>query len=119
MRSITDHRHPPYIQKTVEGCLGFFQDHEATLEEFSVGGKSLRKLCMLQEQLGGIVGLVEVVDCVRDHFSPWARPDCWHWVLDKPRLLPMHPCKGSLGLFRVEYPHELAAIPTGSFCACQ
>lgn len=50
---------------------------------------------------GGIIGQVELVDCVRDAVSPWAFPDCWHWRLESPRALPFEPCPGQMGLFWV------------------
>lgn len=38
----------------------------------------------------------------------WAMPGQWHWVLADARPLPFWPCKGRLGIFKVEYPHELS-----------
>ncbi|GAA0976017.1 ASCH domain-containing protein [Nocardiopsis tropica] len=61
---------------------------------------------------GAIVGVVDVVDCVRDHSSTWAVPDHWHWVLTNPRPL-AEPivCKGALSLWRV--PEEITRqLPT-------
>jgi hypothetical protein len=50
-------------------------------------------------QTGGIVGRVELVDVVRDHESPWAIEDHWHWVLRDPLPLPFRAAPGRLGLF--------------------
>ncbi len=36
---------------------------------------------------GAVVGVVKVLDCVRNHQSPWAEPGFWHWVLANPRSL--------------------------------
>ena len=47
---------------------------------------------------GGIVGIVELVDCVEDHSSPWFDGPVG-WVLKNPRALNFHACKGQLGLF--------------------
>ena len=51
----------------------------------------------------GLIGSVELVDCVCDYDSPWALPNCWHWVLANPvqfkRPIPM---RGRLSLFNVE-----------------
>lgn len=33
-----------------------------------------------------VLGLVDLVDCVRDSTSPWAIPGQWHWILEKPRI---------------------------------
>jgi len=62
----------------------------------------------LKSQTGGIVGMITVVGCIRDYRSPWAIPGEWHWQLAGARPLPFHPCKGRLGIFKVEYPFSLA-----------
>jgi hypothetical protein len=51
---------------------------------------------------GAIVGDVEIVDCVDNSPSGWARPNQWHWVLKNPRALfePI-PFKGALGFIKV------------------
>lgn len=51
---------------------------------------------------GGIIGVVDVIDCVVKSESPWWIPNHWGWVLANPRPLPFHPCRGSLGFFRIE-----------------
>ena len=56
---------------------------------------------------GGIVGVVTIVDCVQNHPSPWAIPGQWHWVLAAARPLPFQACKGRLGIWQAEYPHEI------------
>jgi hypothetical protein len=48
---------------------------------------------------GGIIGTVDLIDCVQEHPSPWAMPGHWHWVLARPRPLPFQRCKGQLGIF--------------------
>ncbi|KAA5604040.1 ASCH domain-containing protein [Roseospira marina] len=48
--------------------------------------------------LGGIVGAVDVVECVTDHPSPWFFGPIG-WVLANPRPLPFTLCRGRLGLF--------------------
>lgn len=49
-------------------------------------------------RLGGIVGLTEIVDCVRPHPSPWYVPGCYGLVLTGSRPTPFIEWKGSLGL---------------------
>ena len=49
--------------------------------------------------LGCVLGTVELVDCVRDSGSRWAMPDCWHWVLRKPRACAPRFVRGSLSLW--------------------
>ena len=36
---------------------------------------------------GTILGVIDVIDCVRNDSSVWAQPDCWHWLLQNPRPL--------------------------------
>jgi len=51
-------------------------------------------------QRGGIIGSVEIVDCVRQSESPWFFGPCG-FVLRDPKLLPFRPLKGALGFFNV------------------
>ena len=48
-----------------------------------------------------IIGSIEIVDCVKGHYSSWADPDCWHWVLKDPILFdkPILNVKGKLSLW--------------------
>jgi hypothetical protein len=48
---------------------------------------------------GGIVGIVDVVDCVEHHKSRWFNKGNFGWVMANPRRLNFRPCKGALGLF--------------------
>jgi hypothetical protein len=54
-------------------------------------------------QRGGIVGSVEIADCVRESDSPWFFGE-YGFVLKEPRRLPFHPYKGALGFFDVLLP---------------
>ena len=54
----------------------------------------------LKEQRGGIVGSVEIVDCVSFSRSPWFTGD-FGFVLKNPKPLPFMPCKGALNFFEV------------------
>jgi hypothetical protein len=50
---------------------------------------------------GAIIGVVDLVDCVRGLPSVWAVADQWHWCLRDPRPFhPAVPCPGKLGLWR-------------------
>jgi ASCH domain len=62
--------------------------------------------------LGALVGVVELVDIVRNHPSRWAEVDCWLWLVTRPRRLaePM-PLRGAMGLFTAEIPASL--LPAG------
>lgn len=61
----------------------------------------------LDVDLGGIVGMAEIVDCVQlvdgeNHLnSPWATGP-WCWVLRNARRLRFFPCPGRLGFFKVK-----------------
>ncbi len=58
-------------------------------------------------QLGGVIGKVEIVDCVQNHESQWAVDGQWHWVLANPQPLDFYLCKGRLGLFDIkEFPQQ-------------
>jgi ASCH domain len=46
--------------------------------------------------LGGIVGMTEIVDCVRPHPSKWYAPGHYAFVLAKSRSLPFVKWKGAL-----------------------
>lgn len=49
--------------------------------------------------IGGIVGIVDVVDCVGDHRSKWFSGE-WGWVLANARRLPFRERKGFVKFFR-------------------
>lgn len=59
--------------------------------------------------MGGIVGMARIVTCLTDSGSCWASPErgTFHWLLGNRNALPFHQCKGSLGMFFVDYPHPL------------
>ena len=59
---------------------------------------------VLPEELdiGGIVGVVDVVDCVKTHPSKWKFRGKWGWVLKNPRRLPFRKCKGAVGFFAIK-----------------
>ena len=54
---------------------------------------------LIDLQFGGIIGVANVVDCVRGHPSPWSLPNQWQWVLAEARQLAFRPCRGRQGLF--------------------
>lgn len=59
---------------------------------------------------GGIVGIAEIVDCVKDHPSPWF---CgrYGFVLRNARPLEFRPCVGRLGFFNPDYSLTYAVKP--------
>jgi hypothetical protein len=52
---------------------------------------------------GGIVGSVEIIDCVRESTSPWFFGE-YGFALASPRPLPFQPYRGALGFFDVSLP---------------
>lgn len=51
---------------------------------------------------GGIVGAVDIIDCVQDTSSPWFVGD-YGFVLENAEAFEMKPCKGALGFFKPDY----------------
>lgn len=52
--------------------------------------------------IGGIVGMVDIVDCVKKSDSKWFFGE-YGFVLKNPSFLPFMPCKGQLNFFNVNY----------------
>lgn len=52
-------------------------------------------------QRGGIIGSVEIVDCVENHESPWFFGP-FGYVVANPEPLPFQPCRGHLNFFETE-----------------
>lgn len=89
-----------------------------TQDEYISGALTLRDIRQDIElppfeklQRGGIVGSVELVNCVSDNQSPWFFGD-FGFVLRDPQPLAFAPFKGRLGFFDV--PEELLATSTRS-----
>jgi len=57
-------------------------------------GNDLRNL-----QTGCILGVVDLVDCMRGSKSRWAIRGNWHWVLENPRPIKPVECTGRLNLW--------------------
>jgi hypothetical protein len=64
-----------------------------------------------EQPLGGVIGLVDIVDCVRASASRWHAPGHWGFALADARPLPFTPWKGALGLRTA--PAELLEIMRG------
>lgn len=50
---------------------------------------------------GGVIGAVDIVDCVTEMDSPWFCGP-YGFVLKNPEPLPFRPCRGRLGFFNLE-----------------
>lgn len=75
-------------------CEDILDDHDIKLPAFD-------KL-----ELGGIVGMMEISDCVTKSDSRWFCGE-YGFVISRARTLPFMPCKGQLGFFDVEYDAKL------------
>lgn len=99
----------------VHAAKGMTRDEHEDAIEFAVGAirtdprnvgapkrTTLRELGFAYEDLarGGIVGSVEIVDCVRVCASPWFMGE-FGFLLRDPKPLPFTPWKGQLGFFDV------------------
>jgi hypothetical protein len=54
---------------------------------------------------GGIVGAIDIVDCVGRSDSPWFVGD-YGFVLRNPEILPFRAYRGALGFFEVHQPEQ-------------
>jgi hypothetical protein len=65
-------------------------------------GATFRELGFARDDLprGGIIGSVEIVDCVKYSASPWFMGE-YGFLLRDPQPLPFRPWKGQLGFFDV------------------
>jgi len=64
--------------------------------------------------LGGIVGFAVFrmlggsrIGPIETQSHRWSAIDKWNWHILASGELPFHPCKGQLGFFKVDYPHEV------------
>ncbi|MGE4298928.1 MAG: ASCH domain-containing protein [Desulfovibrionaceae bacterium] len=81
-----------------------FDELEATRIALEAGVElaALRKALENTDAMrtGGIVGMVDLAGCVKDHGSPWAVREAWQWVWDYSAPLPFTPLRGRQGLFK-------------------
>lgn len=61
---------------------------------------------------GGIVGSIEIVDCVMQSDSPWFGGP-FGFVLRNPVALPFYACRGALSFFDVTLPFQVCRV-----CGC-
>lgn len=65
-----------------------------------------KKLFTVDFNVGGIIGVAEIVDCTAWSSSNWFEGPIG-FVIRNARPLPFFPCKGRLGFFEVEYQFEI------------
>ncbi len=68
------------------------------VQALHAAAKSLPKFSELQR--GGIIGSVEIIDCVTESNSPWLIGE-YGFVLRDPKPMPLTPYMGRLGFFDV------------------
>ena len=53
---------------------------------------------------GAVVGVADLIDCVKEHPSRWKMDGSWGFVLDtaRARTMPPHEYRGQLGFFKVD-----------------
>jgi len=61
---------------------------------------------------GGVLGVAKLEGCVKGSSSPWAfqEPSTWHWQFSTAKGVKPFGCKGMLGFFDVDYPHQIEEI---------
>ena len=84
----------------VHAAKGMTRDEHENAAYFAYQRTGLAIPRLGELQRGGIVGTVEIVDCVQRSSSPWFVGD-YGFVLRNPRPLPFVPWKGALGIFGV------------------
>jgi hypothetical protein len=95
----------------VHASLGMTHD-EYTIGDIMAAEAGLTLPAFDDLQRGGIIGTVEITDCVQAHESPWFFGP-FGYTLANPVPLPFKPCKGKLGFFHFE-PHfhqEYMCVP--------
>jgi hypothetical protein len=92
-RSMRTHHRGPILIHASLSTANLYEEIKNELEQR--GGVRMAD----NVEVGGIVGVAEIVDCVRDHSSVWKEPDSWGWVLANARPLPFRECKGAVGFF--------------------
>ena len=63
-----------------------------------------------QLERGGIVGIVTITDCVRQHRSPFFVGP-WGFVMERPYPVPFKPMRGMLGIFNTTAAGEPEELP--------
>lgn len=92
----THHRGPLLIHAGLDKSQ--FNDDEAEYIKTKYGVDIPTEI-----ELGGIVGVADLVGCSETHASPWFVKGNFAWELTNPRRLAFRPCRGALGLFKPEF----------------
>ena len=74
--------------------------------------RPIAEVVALCQRKGQILGIVNVVDCVRDHSSWWADEGQWHWMLsDAVTFADPIPATGHLGLWKYDLKSKMTVQP--------
>lgn len=92
-RSMRTHHRGPILIHASLNTQNLYEEMKEELE--ALGGVAMPDAY----DAGGILGIVDIVDCVRRHSSIWKQPGSWGWVLANARPLPFRECKGAVGFF--------------------
>lgn len=58
-----------------------------------------------------IIGIVDIIDCMKGHKSKWAESNMWNWVLYNPRkIIPVEGVKGKQGLWNYDLHYSVVPI---------
>lgn len=69
-------------------------------------GHNIQLPCYDDLELGGIVGIMNIANCVKQSPSPWFFGE-YGFVIDRAKPLPFMPYIGQLGFFDAEYDKKL------------
>lgn len=76
-----------------------YRETVASLRDHGLAPPELPDLAHIER--GGIVGIVNMTDCLPEVDSPWYVPGSYAWMMANARPLPFVPWKGRLGFFNV------------------
>ncbi len=100
------HRGRTLIHASRSLSLGGYYDCQKDVEPLGIQLPPRSELL-----LGGIIGAVDIVDCVTDSDSPWFSGP-YGFLLRNPTPLPFREVIGQLGFFEVAYdPPEVTSVP--------
>lgn len=73
---------------------------------------------LIEMPMGGIVGAcIFAGENIRSRmFSPWRAEGQNQWAIERAWSVPFHPCRGQLGFFQVDYPHDVNIPKDGMAC---
>jgi hypothetical protein len=92
----TNYRGPLLIHAAKVAAKGYFQEvAEMVEQEFGITVPARDQI-----ELGGVVGMASLTDCVSELDDPWFTGP-HGLLLSGARPLPFHACKGALGFFHV------------------